>query len=181
MTTHALVGRPQLSRRTLIVLGLVFLQVLLMASAFVGGRMIGQQNQRTNGLAPNAQLPSQLPKDAAAGNGSVQKIQDNVITLSQGGGFGGGPGGPPGQGGSTTSTTSQLEVTISSETKYYKSTSSGGGMPGMPGQASTTTVQVSEATLSDVKVGNQLMVWGTKNGTRITAEVVYIQGQIFGP
>jgi hypothetical protein len=166
-----------------VVIGLVFLQILLMSAAFVGGRMIGQQNQRTNGLAPNAQLPSQLPKDAAAGTGSVQKIQDTVITLSQGGGFGGpggGPSGPPGQGGNTTSTTSQLEVTVSSETKYYKSTSSG-GMPGMPSQTNTTSVQVSEATLSDVKVGNQLMVWGTKNGTRITAEVVYIQGQMFGP
>ena len=36
-------------------------------------------------------------------------------------------------------------------------------------------VQVADATIADVKVGNSVMVWGAKNGERITAEVIYIQ------
>jgi len=40
---------------------------------------------------------------------------------------------------------------------------------------------VQEAKLGDIKIGNTLIVWGTKNGERITGEVIYIQAQSFGP
>jgi hypothetical protein len=173
------------SRRWKLWAALAVLQLLLMGSAFVGGRMVGQQNARRAGAA---QLPSQLPKEELAGSGTVQKIQDNVITLSQGE-FGGGgapggqgapgapgaQGGPGGQGGgggtSSGATSSQTDVSVSADTKYYKSTSSGGGGPG----DTQTQVEVSDATLADVKIGNTLLVWGTKSGSRITASVVYIQ------
>jgi hypothetical protein len=170
----------QPSRRWLVLVGIAFLQILLMAAAFVGGRMLASQDQRNIGQLSATQLPSQLPKDPAAGSGTVQKVQSSVITLSQGGGPGG--GGPSGQGGpgGESSTSNQTEVTVTAETKYYKSTSS--GMPGMPGVSGggQTSVQVQEASLTDVKVGNMLMVWGTKNGEYISAEVIYIQ-QSFGP
>lgn len=149
-----------MKRKRLIIFGIVFVQLLLMGSAFVGGRMIGEQNRRTNRPAGSVQLPSQLPKDPAAGNGSVTKIQDNLITLGRG--FGGG-----GQ-----STSNQTEVAVTADTKFYKNTST--QQPGQPPQQQQQ-VQVADATLADVKVGNNLIVWGTKNGERITATVVYIQ------
>jgi len=156
-----------MERKRLIIIGIVLVQVLLMGSAFVGGRMLGEQNRRANRPSGSVQLPSQLPKDPAAGTGTVQKIQDNVITLVSGRGFGG-----PGGGGSSAST--QTEVAMTPDTKFYKSISTGQfGQPGNPGGGQQ--VQVADATLADVKVGNNLIVWGAKNGERITAEVVYIQ------
>jgi hypothetical protein len=127
--------------------------------------MLGEQNRRTNRPAGSLQLPSQLPKDPAAGTGSVQQIQDNLITLG-GRGFGG-PGGGGGQSANT-----QTEVAVTADTKFYKNTST--GQPGNPG-GGQTQVQVADATIADIKIGNNVMVWGTKNGQRITAEVIYIQ------
>jgi hypothetical protein len=154
----------KLSRRWLVAIAI--LQLLLMGSAFVGGRMLGEQNARrfrTSGI----QLPSELPRDPAAGTGSVQNIQDNVFTLAQG--FGGG-----GRGGQSNNNT-QTEVAVTAETKFYKNTSTGGGGGfGNPG-GGQTQVQIADATLADVKIGNNVIVWGTKSGSRITAEVVYIQ------
>ncbi len=136
-----------------------------MGAAFAGGRMIGEQNRRANRPAGSTQLPSQLPKDPAAGSGTVQAIQDNVITLGRG--F----GGPGGGGAGGSSTTSGTEIAVTAETKYYRNASS--NQPGQPGQ--NQQVQVADATLADVKIGNSVMVWGAKNGQRITAEVIYIQ------
>jgi hypothetical protein len=153
-----------MKRKRLVIIGIVFVQLLLMGSAFVGGRMLGEQNRRTNRPAGSVQLPVQLPKDPAAGNGSVQKIQDNLITLGRG--FGG-PGGSGGQ-----SSNNQTEVAVTADTKFYKNTST--GQPGNPG-GGQTQVQVADATIADVKIGNNVIVWGTKNGERITAQVNYIQ------
>ena len=152
-----------MNRKRLVIIGIVFVQLFLMGAAFVGGRMLGEQNRRTNRPAGSIQLPSELPKDPAAGNGSVQKIQDNIITLGRG--FGG-PGGPGGQ-----SSNNQSEVAVTTDTKFYKNTST--AQPGNPGGGQQ--VQVADATLADVKIGNNLIVWGTKNGARITATVIYIQ------
>lgn len=158
-------GLSKLSRRWLVAIAIV--QLLLMGSAFVGGRMLGEQNarrSRTGGF----QLPSELPRDPAAGTGSVQNIQDNVFTLTEGfGGFGGGRGGQ-------SNNNTQTEVTVTAETKFYKNTSTGGGGFGNPG-GGQTQVQIADATLADVKIGNNVIVWGTKSGARITADVVYIQ------
>ncbi len=150
-----------MKRKRLVIIGIVFVQLLLMGAAFVGGRMIGEQNRRTNRPNGSIQLPSQLPKDPAAGNGIVQSIQENLITLGRG--F----GGPGGQ-----SSSNATEVAVTADTKYYKNVST--GQPGNPG-GGATQVQVADATLADVKVGNNIIVWGTKNGQRITAEVIYIQ------
>jgi hypothetical protein len=141
--------------------------MLLMGSAFVGGRMLASQNQRNTRSQFAVQLPAQLPKDPAAGSGTVQKVQDTIITLTIG--RGGAPGGG-GQGASGTS--NQTEVAVTAETKYYKNTSA--GSPGNPG-GGQAQIQVAEASLTDVKVGVNVMVWGTKSGERITAEVIYIQ------
>ena len=153
-----------MKRKRLIILALVVVQLLLMGAAFVGGRMLGEQNRRTSRPGGVVQLPSQLPKDPVAGTGSVQTIQENLITLGRG--F----GGPSGQ-----SANNQTDVVISGETKFYKNVST--GQSGQPGQPSSgqTQIQVTDATLADLKIGNNVMVWGTKNGTRITAEVIYIQ------
>ena len=154
-----------MKRKRIILISIALVQLFLMGSAFVGGRMIGEQNRRTNRPAGSVQLPAQLPKDPAAGTGSVTKIQDNLITLGRG--FGGGGGGQ--------SSSNQTEVAVTADTKYYKNTSTGQpGQPGIPG-GGQAQVQVADATLADVKVGNNVMVWGVKNGERITAEVVYIQ------
>ncbi len=152
-----------MKRKRLVMIGIVFVQLLLMGSAFVGGRMLGEQNRRTNRPAGSLQLPSQLPKDPAAGTGSVQQIQDNLITLSGRGS--GGPGG--GQ-----SASSQTEVAVTADTKFYKNTAT--AQPGNQG-GGQTQVQVSDAALTDIKIGNTVMVWGAKNGQRITAQVIYIQ------
>lgn len=152
-----------MKRKRAIIIGVALIQLLLMGSAFVGGRMIGEQNRRTNRTGVAVQLPSQLPKDPAAGTGTVQSLQDNLITLGRGGGGG-------------QSANSQTEIAITSDTKFYKNASAAGqpGLPGQPG-GQPQQVQVSDATLTDVKIGNNVMVWGTKNGARITAEVIYIQ------
>jgi hypothetical protein len=142
------------------IIGVALIQLLLMGSAFVGGRMIGEQNRRTNRTGVAVQLPSQLPKDPAAGTGTVQSLQDNLITLGRGGGGG-------------QSANNQTEIAITSDTKFYKNASTT-GQPGQPG-GQPQQVQVADATLTDVKIGNNVMVWGTKNGARITAEVIYIQ------
>lgn len=153
-----------MKRKRLIIFGIVLVQLFLMGAAFVGGRMIGEQNRRTNRPVGSVQLPAQLPKDPAAGNGSVTKIQDNLITLGRG--FGGG-----GQ-----ASSNQTEVAVTADTKFYKNTSTGQpAQPGIPGGGQQQQVQVVDATLADVKVGNNVIVWGTKNGERITAEVIYIQ------
>ena len=124
--------------------------------------MLGAQNQRGLRGAGAFQLPSQLPKDPAAGSGTVQKIQDNVVTLAGRGG--GGPGG--GQSAST-----QTEVAFTADTKFYKNSTT--GSPGGPG-GGQPQITVVDATVTDIKVGSNLTVWGAKNGARITAEVVYI-------
>ncbi len=155
-------------QRWLLWTGLVFLQLLLMGAAFVGGRMVGEQNQRASRPIGSVQLPSQLPKEPAAGAGTVQKIQDTVITLA-GRGFGGSPGG--GQ----QSASTQTEVAFTADTKFYVNTSAGSpGNPGNPG-GGQSQITVAAATSADVKVGSNVTVWGTKNGARITADVVYIQ------
>jgi hypothetical protein len=146
-------------RRWLLYTGIILLQLLLMGAAFVGGRMLGTQNQRGVRGAGASQLPSQLPKDPAAGTGTVQKIQDNVVTLGRGGGQ---------------SAANLTEVAFTADTKFYKNAStSSAGNPGGPagGQPQVTVV---DATSTDIKLGSNLTVWGTKNGARITAEVVYI-------
>jgi hypothetical protein len=154
-----------MNRKRLIIFGIVFVQLLLMGSAFVAGRMIGEQNLRANRPVGSIQLPAQLPRDPAAASGLVQRIQDNVITLGRG--FGGQGGGQP-------SSSTQTEVVTTTETKFYKNVSS--MQPGQFGQpGGQTPVQVTDATLADVKVGNNIIVWGTRNGGRVTAEVVYIQ------
>ncbi len=150
----------RLPRRRVIIASLLLVQVLLMGAAFVGGRLFAEQNRR-QARGAGFQLPAELPKDQPAGSGTVSKIQDQVITLSQQ--FRGGQGGG--------SNVSQTEVQVSADTKYYKQQTSSGSAPG----GGQPQVQVSAATLEDVKVGNNVSVWGTKNGTRITAEVVYIQ------
>lgn len=152
------------SRRWLVV-GLGLLQILLMGSAFVGGRMLAAQNQRNSRSPFAVQLPSQLPKDPAAATGSVTKIQDTIIILARRGGGGGQPGG------SIASTGTEISVTA--DTKYFKNTSSSG--PGQGPNSGPQQVQVEAGTLNDVKVGSNITVWGQKNGERITAEVVYIQ------
>ena len=145
-------------------IGLIFVQLLLMGAAFVGGRMLGEQNARTVRAPGAGQLPAQLPKDPVAGNGSVSQVRDTVITLTRGRAPGGG------------ATSNQTEVTVTAETKYYKTASTGTqGFPGGPGAAQPAQLQVQDATLADVKVGNTILVWGPKNGERITAEVIYIQ------
>ncbi|MBI4787363.1 MAG: hypothetical protein HY782_09995 [Chloroflexi bacterium] len=141
-------------RRPLLI-GLIFVQLLLMGAAFVGGRMLGQQNARANRTPGSAQLPSQLPKDPVAGTGSVAQVRDTVITLARGRAPSGG----------TAST--QTEITVTADTKYYKSAST--GVQAMPGGVGATQVQlqVQDATLADVKVGSTILVWGPKNGERV--------------
>ncbi len=148
-------------RRWLLWIGIALLQLLLMGSAFVGGRMLAGQNQRGNRTA--AQLPAELPRESPAATGSVQRIQGQTITLGRG--F----GGQGGQGGSNANT--QPEVAVTAETKYYKNTSTnqfqpGGGQP---------QFRADPATFEDVKVGTNILVWGARNGQRITADVVYVQ------
>ena len=151
-----------MKRKRIILISIALVQLFLMGSAFVGGRMIGEQNRRTNRPAGSVQLPSQLPKDPAAGTGAVQTIQDNLITLGRG--FGG-------QGGQSNNT--QTEIAVTTDTKFYKNVST--AQPGQPGGQQQQQVQVANATLADIKIGNNVMVWGTKNGARITAAVIYIQ------
>ncbi len=143
--------------------GIVLVQVLLMGAAFVGGRMLAQQNGRSVRPPGAIQLPAQLPRDPMAGTGAVVKIQDTLITLTRGRG---GPGGGSG-------TNSQTEVAITADTKYYMGVAPTGAAG--PNPQSGQGLQVQDATLADVKVGGTVMVWGPKNGERITAEVVYIQ------
>jgi hypothetical protein len=39
------------------------------------------------------------------------------------------------------------------------------------------SIQIEQAKLTDIKIGNTLMAWVTENGSRITtAAVIYIQG-----
>lgn len=185
METHsaARVTTPP-RRRWVLWVGIASLEVLLMGAAFVGGRLLAEQNLRTVRPPFAVQLPAQLPKEPAAGSGIVQKIQGQVLTLGRTS-FGrregqvviGGPGAPDtiigGPGAPDTS--SQTEVVVTPETKFYKSVASGpAGNQRMPsgGQAQS---QAEEASLTDVKVGNMVMVWGPKSGERITAEVIYIQ------
>ncbi len=144
-----------------ILIGIIALQILLMGSAFVGGRMLADQNQRGARSQFANQLPTQLPREPAAGSGAVQQIQGNIITLTR--------ARAGGQGASSAS--NQSDVAVTAETKYYKSVSS--SSPGAPG-GGQTQIQIQDASLTDVKIGNQVMVWGTKNGERITAEVIYI-------
>ncbi len=151
-------------RRWLLWTGIAFLQLLLMGSAFVGGRMLAGQNQRGN--RTGAQLPSELPRESPVATGSVQRIQGQVITLGRG--FGG-QGGPGGQGGSNANT--QPEVAVTADTKYYKNTSTNQFQPGGGQQQ----FRADPATFEDVKVGTNILVWGTRNGQRITADVVYVQ------
>lgn len=154
-----------MNRKRLIVLGIVGIQLLLMGSAFVAGRMIGEQNLRANRPAGALQLPSQLPREPAAASGSVQRIQDTVITLGRG--FGSPGSGQP-------SSSAQTEVVTTTATKFYKNIAA--TQFGPPGQfGGQTPVQVTDATLADVKIGNNVIVWGTRDGGRVTAEVIYIQ------
>lgn len=156
MTTQR--ARP---RRTTLYVGLVLVQLLLMGSAFVGGRMLGQQNARNVRPSGTGQLPSQLPRDPSAATGSVTKIQDTVITVSR--------GRAPNQPGASAAG-AQTEITVSAETKYYKNVSSN-----QPGGPNPPQVQVADATLDDVKIGTTILVWGTTSGARVIAQVIYVQ------
>ncbi len=149
-------------RRWVLWIGLALLQLLLMGSAFVGGRMLAGQNQRGN-RSTAGQLPSQLPRESPAASGSVQRIQGQVLTLGRG--F----GGPGGQGGSNAN--NAAEVAVTADTQYYKNTASNSPQPG----GGQPQFRADPATFDDVKVGASILVWGTRNGQRITAEVVYIQ------
>lgn len=184
METHpATRVTTQPRRRWVLWVGIAFLQILLMGSAFVGGRLLAEQNRRSVRPPFAAQLPAQLPKEPAAGSGIVQKIQGQVLTLGRTSFAFGGPDvvsvGPGGVGGSVRPgapvTSSQTEVTVTPETKFYKSVTSGPVGNQRTQSGGQAQSQAEEASLADVKVGNMVMVWGPKSGERITAEVIYIQ------
>lgn len=174
METHSAARvTTQPRQRWVLWVGIALLEVLLMGSAFVGGRMLASQNQRNTRSQFAVQLPAQLPKEPAAGSGIVQKIQGQVLTLGRTS-FGGlGPGGSVQPGAPDTS--SQTEVVVTPETKFYKSVASGPAGNQRTQSGGQAQSQAEEASLTDVKVGNMVMVWGPKSGERITAEVIYVQ------
>lgn len=159
-------------RRWALWLGVALLQFLLMGAAFVGGRMLAQQNLRNSRPGLATQLPSQLPREPPADSGFIQKVQGKVLTLGKmpPGGAGviiGGSGGPD--------LSKQTEVVVSSDTKFYgmiqpkpeemQKMQSGGQFQ----------FRAEDASMDDARVGSMIMVWGTKSGDRTTAEVIFIQ------
>lgn len=170
MQSAALLAQPR--RRRALWLGVAMLQLLLMGSAFVGGRMLAQQNLRTSSPGFASQLPSQLPKEPPADSGFVQKVQGKVFTLGKmpPGGAGviiGGSGGPD--------LTKQTEVVISSDTKFYKMIQPKPEEMQKLQRGGAFQFRAEDATVDDARVGSMIMVWGTKSGDRTTAEVIYIQ------
>lgn len=64
-----------MKRKRLVIIVIAFIQILLMGSAFVGGRMLGEQNRRTNRPAGSVQLPAQLPKDPPRAQGQCKRFK----------------------------------------------------------------------------------------------------------
>ncbi len=159
-------------RRWALWFGVALLQLLLMGAAFVGGRMLAQQNLRSSGPGLATQLPAQLPKEPLADSGFIQKVDGKVLTLSKMPPSGGGivfvgPGGPD--------MSKQTEVIATADTKFYRMIRPTPEDMQKMQKGGTFQFRAEDATVEDARVGSMIMVWGPKSGNRTTAEVIYIQ------
>lgn len=163
---------PKPRRRWALWLGVALLQLLLMGAAFVGGRMLAQQNLRNSRPGFATQLPAQLPKEPPADSGFIQKVQGKVFTLGKmppgrAGFVIGGSGGPD--------LSKQTEVVVSSDTKFYRMIQPKPEEMQKMQSGGQFQFRAEDASVDDARVGSMIMVWGTKSGDRTTAEVVFIQ------
>ncbi len=170
MQSAAVLVKPR--RRRALWLGVALLQLLLMGAAFVGGRMLAQQNLRNSSPGLATQLPAQLPKEPLADSGFIQKVDGKVFTLSKMASAGAGvivvgPGGPE--------MSKQTEVVVTADTKFYRMIRPTSEDMQKMQKGGSFQFRAEDATGDDARVGSMIMVWGPKSGNRTTAEVIYIQ------
>ena len=159
--------------------GLAAVVILVIAAAFVGGRLLSQRRLvRTSGPGVvHIKQAAELPDEPPAAVGPVQKVEGKTITLETATGGAAviyfGPEGVEKKEGEW----KQIEVVVTQETKIYK------GVPLSPEEikkGGEFQMKVEEATLADIKIGDHIEVWGEESGERIIAEVIHIQ-PMFGP
>ncbi len=170
MQSGAVGRKPR--RRWALWSGAVLLQLLLMGAAFVGGRMLAQQNLRNSGPGFATQLPTQLPKEPPADSGFIQKVQSKVFTLGKM---------PPGSAGvvivgsSGPDLSKQTEVVISADTKFFKMIQPKPEEIQKMQSSGRFQLRAEDATVDEARVGSMTTAWGTKSGDRTTAKVTFIQ------
>jgi hypothetical protein len=156
-------------------------------SAAAPGQVSGGGGQRSNfQMSPAAELPT----TQSAVRGLVVKIDGNMLTVMEGGGFGGNFGGgtngtprptpdgtpraKPTPGGGT-----EVQVDVSNAQVYQDVT-----FANLNGQPPSGTVQqkVEASSLDKVVANSRVTIWGDQNGDQITAKViVYTQARSSQP
>ncbi|MCZ7573685.1 MAG: hypothetical protein M5U01_34470 [Ardenticatenaceae bacterium] len=150
--------------------GVALMIVLLLGAAFAGGRLLAQQNVTPATQGVQLSRPAELPEEPPVAMGPVTKVEGKTVILEMPAGGGGvvysGPGGTTKKEGEW----KQIQVVATQDTKIYRD------IPIKPEelQKGRQQLQVEEVTLADVKVGEQIEVWGQKIGDRALAEVIYI-------
>ncbi|HBY94492.1 MAG TPA: hypothetical protein DEP84_11130 [Chloroflexi bacterium] len=165
------IERPMEQRRWAWWGGVALMIVLLLGAAFVGGRLLAQQNVAPVTQGVRLSRPAELLEEPPVTMGSVEKVEGKTIILEMPAGEGGvvysGPGGTTKKEGEW----KQIQVVVTQDTKIYRD------IPIKPEElqrGGQRQLQVEEVTLADVKVGEQIEVWGQKIGDRVLAEVIYI-------
>jgi hypothetical protein len=147
------------------------LLLLLAGAAFVGGRLLNDQDQTGNGEAilmsssngegkgiavfEDIQKADELPETPPDALGSFARREDNSIFLSQ---FGAGQDGP------------QVEIVVTRDTPTYEDVTFHqftDGIPSGPKQQVLDLVSPDE-----IGPGSIIRVWGKKRGDRIIAKLV---------
>ena len=176
------------SPRWLLWAGLGVLVVVIVAAAFVGGRLLARQHlvNPAGIISVEMSMPDILPQEPPAATGTVGRVEGKVITVDalQAGSGGGVMIVSAGDSGQTLEQqgqqgeTKKTEVVTTNETRFYKLIQP--GMDELQG-GGVFQMKAEEGTLADVQSGQMVQVWGDKSGDRVTADVVCITGLSIGP
>ncbi len=184
-------ARPK--RRWLLWGGIGAAVVVLLAAAFVAGRLLagGRLNDPAGMISVRMEPPADVPQEPPAVMGQVDKIEGKVLTLQASvsgarqqvmisagsSGQGSGPAvnsGPEPAAGET----KVVEVVVTNQTRLLKAIAPS---PDEVRKGGTFQMTSEEITLEQIQAGSMVQVWGEKTGDRVVADVIMMQEAMVGP
>lgn len=149
-----------MNKRILTISGIVALALLLAGATFVGGRLLSGQGMPVGSLSELRDIPAtEVPQTPAELVGWFDHRQDQGIFVRRD------------DKASQATSTIAYEVVVTSQTKIYQDmTEQQYNDEQLTGQARQQVVE--PGSLDGIGQGSLILVWGTKTGDRILADVL---------